>query len=95
MLSCSLRLGPTVDGKQQIWHLEEKAGANVVVTCPPSFIDEVINFPDAEDIKFEANRIEVDPPKESWTSSCASRTSSAPTTRTATPAPSTTRIRRS
>ena len=64
MLSCSLRLGPTVDGKQQIWHLEEKAGADIVVTCPPSLIDECINFPHPEDIKFEENRIAVDPPKE-------------------------------
>ena len=64
MLSCSLRVGPTVNGKLRLWHLEEKAGANIVVTCPPSLIDEVINFPGAEDIKFVPNRIEVDPPKE-------------------------------
>ncbi len=63
MLSCSLRVGPTVDGKLRLWHLEEKAGAAVVVTCPPSFIDECINFPGAEDIKFEPHRIDVDPPK--------------------------------
>jgi transaldolase len=62
MLSCSLRLGPTIDGKQQIWHLEEKAGASIVVTCPPSLIDEVINFPHPEDIKFKPNQIAVDPP---------------------------------
>jgi transaldolase len=62
MLSCSLRLGPTIDGKQQIWHLEEKAGASIVVTCPPSLIDEVINFPHPEDIKFKPNQIDVDPP---------------------------------
>jgi transaldolase len=64
MLSCSLRLGPTVDGKQRIWHLEEKAGGDIVVTCPPPLFDEVINFPHPEDIKFEANRIDVDPPKD-------------------------------
>jgi transaldolase len=64
MLSCSLRLGPTIDGKQQIWHLEEKAGASIVVTCPPSLIDEVINFPHPEDINFKPNQIDVDPPKE-------------------------------
>jgi transaldolase len=64
MLSCSLRLGPTVDGKQRIWHLEEKAGAACVVTCPPSLIDEVINFPHPEDITFKPNQIAVDPPKE-------------------------------
>jgi transaldolase len=64
MLSCSLRLGPVVDGKTQIWHLEEKAGADIVVTCPPSLIDEVINFPAPDDIKFEEGRISIDPPKE-------------------------------
>jgi len=64
MLSCSLRLGPMVDGKQRIWHLEEKAGADIVVTCPPSLIDECINFPNPEDIRFEENRIAVDPPQE-------------------------------
>jgi len=64
MLSCSLRVGPTVDGQLRLWHLEEKAGANVVVTCPPSFIDECINFPNAESIKFKPNQIEVDPPQE-------------------------------
>jgi transaldolase len=64
MLSCSLRLGPTVDGKQQIWHLEEKAGAAIVVTCPPSLIDELINFPHPDDISFKAGQIDVDPPAE-------------------------------
>ena len=63
MLSCSLRVGPEVDGKQRIWHLEEKAGAAIVVTCPPSFIDEVINFGNADAITFEPHRIDVDPPK--------------------------------
>ncbi len=64
MLSCSLRLGPTVGGEQRIWHLEEKAGASIVVTCPPSLIDEVINFPGADQIKFQEGRIDVDPPKD-------------------------------
>ncbi|HEX5643226.1 MAG TPA: transaldolase family protein [Thermoleophilia bacterium] len=62
MLSCSLRLGPTVDGEQRIWHLEEKAGASIVVTVPPPFIDEVINFPGADSIHFQADQIDVDPP---------------------------------
>jgi transaldolase len=62
MLSCSLRLGPTIDGVQHLWHLEEKAGADIVVTCPPSFIDEVINFPRAAEIEFKPNQIDVDPP---------------------------------
>jgi transaldolase len=64
MLSCSLRLGPTIDGVQHLWHLEEKAGADIVVTCPPPFIDEVINFPRASEIEFKPDQIAVDPPAE-------------------------------
>jgi transaldolase len=63
MLSCSLRLGPTVDGVQHLWHLEEKAGGDIVVTCPPPFIDEVINLPRASEIHFKEGQIGVDPPE--------------------------------
>ena len=62
MLSCSLRVGPVVDGVNRIPHLEEKAGANVVVTCPPPFIDQVINFPDQDKINFVKDRILEDIP---------------------------------
>jgi transaldolase len=54
LLSCS----------QRIWHLEEKAGADIVVTCPPSFIDEVIHFQGQENISFVKDRIDQDIPKE-------------------------------
>lgn len=64
MLSCSLRVGPTVDGVLRVWHLEEKAGANVVVTCPPAFIEEMINFPGQEKIVFQENRIDEEIPKD-------------------------------
>ena len=64
MLSCSLKIGPTVDGKKRIWHLEEKTGANVVVTCPPTFIDAVINFEGEKDIVFEKDRIHAEIPKD-------------------------------
>jgi transaldolase len=64
MLSCSLRLGPTIDGSTRIWHLEEKTGAAVVVTCPPSFIDQVINFEGEKDIVFEKDRIHAETPKD-------------------------------
>ncbi|MCL5807381.1 MAG: hypothetical protein M1418_02280 [Deltaproteobacteria bacterium] len=64
LLSCSLRVGPKVDGVLKLWHLEEKAGANIVVTCPPSFIDEVINFPNPENISFEKGRIDREIPKD-------------------------------
>lgn len=64
LLSCSLRVGPTVDGVLRLWHLEEKAGANIVVTCPPTFIDELIHFPGQEDIIFIKDRIDHEIPKE-------------------------------
>ena len=64
MLSCSLRLGPTIDGVQHLWHLEEKAGADVVVTCPPPLIDEVIFWDRAAEVKFNPGQIDVDPPAE-------------------------------
>ena len=64
MLSCSLRLGPAVDGATRIWHLEEKTGAAVVVTCPPSFIDQVMNFEGEKEIVFEKDRIHADTPKD-------------------------------
>jgi len=64
MLSCSLRLGPTVNGQERIWHLEEKSGAATVVTCPPSYIDVIMNFEGEKDIVFEKDRIHADPPKD-------------------------------
>lgn len=64
MLSCSLRVGPVIDGVTRIPHLEEKTGAAVVVTCPPTFIDQVINFEDQEKIVFEKDRILEDIPKD-------------------------------
>jgi transaldolase len=64
MLSCSLRIGPTVDGNNRIWHLEEKTGADIVVTCPPSFIDQVLFLPDVEKITLEKDRILEDIPKD-------------------------------
>jgi len=64
MLSCSLRLGPELDGVVRIPHLEEKAGAGVVVTCPPTFIDQIINFPDQKKIVFEKDKIHAEIPKD-------------------------------
>ncbi len=64
MLSCSLRVGPVVNGVNRIPHLEEKAGASVVVTCPPTFIDQVINHADQGKITFAKDRILEDIPKD-------------------------------
>jgi transaldolase len=64
MLSCSLIIGPTVDGQNRIWHLEEKAGADIVMTCPPTFIDKVLFLPGVEKISFEKDRILEDIPQD-------------------------------
>jgi transaldolase len=64
MLSCSLRIGPDVNGEKRIWHLEEKVGADIVMTCPPGFIDEIINFENQVAIEFEPNTIERDIPQD-------------------------------
>lgn len=64
MLSCSLRLGPRVNGSTRIWHLEEKAGASIVVTCPPPFIDQVIKLENAKEIVFDHDRIHAEIPKD-------------------------------
>lgn len=64
MLSCSLRLGPSVDGVTKLWHLEEKTGANIVMTCPPGFIEQVLTFPDRNKIVFEEDRISKEIPKD-------------------------------
>jgi transaldolase len=64
MLSCSLIVGPKVDGIDRIWHLEEKSGAATVVTCPPSFISKVLLLPDVDKIQFEKDRIHEDIPQD-------------------------------
>ncbi len=64
MLSCSLRLGPEVDGKIRVWHLEEKVGANIVMTLPPTYIDQIINLANQAEIEFEPNTIERDIPRD-------------------------------
>ena len=62
MLSCSLRMGPTVNGEQRVWHLEEKVGANMVMTCPPGYIDQIINFENQKNIVFDKDTISRDVP---------------------------------
>lgn len=64
MLSCSLRIGPEVNGETRVWHLEEKVGADIVMTCPPGYIDQIINFENQAAITFEPNTIERDIPED-------------------------------
>jgi transaldolase len=42
MLICSMRMSPVVDGRPRCWHLEKAAGADVVYTCPPSFLEALL-----------------------------------------------------
>ena len=44
MLICSLRPGPTVDGRAELWHLEKLAGSPAVFTCPPKFISQADEY---------------------------------------------------
>jgi transaldolase len=39
MLLCSMRMSPIVNGETRCWHLEKVAGANIVLTCPPNFLE--------------------------------------------------------
>ncbi|MEW6203365.1 MAG: transaldolase family protein [bacterium] len=52
MLLCSIRVSPTVNGEKRVWHLEKLAGAPLVFTCPPPFIEATIK---------EVDHIELDP----------------------------------
>lgn len=52
MLICSVRMGPTLNGRVGSWHLEETAGADAVFTLPPSFLGEL--FTQGEELAFES-----------------------------------------
>lgn len=42
MLLCSMRLSPVIDGQVRSWHIEKSAGENIVYTCPPSYIGDLL-----------------------------------------------------
>jgi transaldolase len=47
MLMCSMRISPPMnDGSAASWHVEKIAGSNVVYTCPPSYISDLMNVED-------------------------------------------------
>jgi len=49
MLLCSMRVSPVVDGAARVWHLEKLAGADIVYTLPPSFLEALLlKAPDIE-----------------------------------------------
>jgi transaldolase len=39
MLLCSMRMSPIVDGEVRSWHVEKIAGADIVYTCPPPYLE--------------------------------------------------------
>ena len=53
MLIASMRKGPLLDGKMQVWHFEKLAGANLVYTCPGKYIKIVDEY--CYDIEFNKN----------------------------------------
>jgi len=49
MLLSSMRISPVVDGYTRVWHLEKIAGADIVYTLPPSFLEALLlQAPDLE-----------------------------------------------
>jgi transaldolase len=42
MLLCSMRMSPVVNGQAYSWHVEKTAGADIVYTCPPSYLEALL-----------------------------------------------------
>jgi transaldolase len=52
MLICSMRPGPVVNSRKELWHFEKLAGANAVFTCPPKYIN-AVDSDEFKDIEFD------------------------------------------
>ena len=63
MLMCSMRISPPMnDGSKASWHIEKIAGGDVVYTCPPGYILELMEVEDQ--LKpFRPEAIDETPPK--------------------------------
>ena len=61
MLLCSMRMSPVVNGVTRSWHVEKVAGANIVYTCPPPYIEGLLEK--GNHLEF-SNQIEEPVPKE-------------------------------
>jgi len=55
MLICSMRISPILNGKKHCWHLEKLAGGDIVFTCPPSFIEGVMDTLDGAEFRPQIN----------------------------------------
>jgi transaldolase len=63
MLMCSMRISPpTDDGSTASWHIEKIAGGDVVYTCPPKYIGELMEVEDKMK-PFDPEAIYEEPPK--------------------------------
>jgi transaldolase len=51
MLICSMRISPILNGKKHCWHLEKLAGGDIVFTCPPTFIEAVLESMDKTEFR--------------------------------------------
>jgi transaldolase len=60
MLICSMRISPIMNGKKHCWHLEKLAGGDIVFTCPPSFIEGVMDSLDGTEFR---SQIDEEVPK--------------------------------
>ncbi|MBW2055999.1 MAG: transaldolase [Deltaproteobacteria bacterium] len=64
MLMCSMRISPpTTDGSAASWHIEKIAGGNVIYTCPPKYIAQLMEVEDRMK-PFNPQAIYEEPPRE-------------------------------
>jgi len=61
MLQCSMRVVEHPDGRASSWHIEKLAGGDVVYTCPPGYIRQLMAVEDRL-APFDAGAIDEDPP---------------------------------
>lgn len=63
MLMCSMRISPPLNGGAKAsWHIEKITGADVVYTCPPGYIQELMEVEDQMQ-PFSSEAIYEEPPK--------------------------------
>jgi transaldolase len=63
MLMCSMRISPPMsDGTEASWHIEKIAGGDVIYTCPPKYIGELMEVEDRMR-PFDPEAIYEEPPK--------------------------------
>ena len=56
LLCASMRLGPMVDGKERIWHLEKLAGGDLVLTIFPNIMEALLRLYADEDIALQIDQ---------------------------------------